>query len=104
MSEARKATMPPISSGLGQALESLQAKREVPARVRPDEIRHVGQDGTRSDRIDADAAWAEHGGEMLHQRIERSLGRHVGRERPNGGTRGQRRDELLPSHMIGSSC
>ena len=37
------------------------------------EVRHVGIDDARRDRVDADALWAQSGGEILDQRIVRAL-------------------------------
>ena len=58
---------------LGDALQRLDAERELASRVRLGEVRHVGLHGAWRHRIDADATLAEHGGEVLYQRVDRPL-------------------------------
>ena len=50
---------------LGDTLESLDAERKVPSGVRLGEARHVGGDGAGRHCIDAYAALAKHGRELL---------------------------------------
>src|ERR1700761_5297763 len=60
--------------GLRDALERLQAEREVAALVGLGKGRHVGGDDAGRDRIDPDTAPAERRRKMLHQPVDRTLG------------------------------
>jgi len=69
-------------------------KNEGLALVGLDEVRHVGVDHTRRDRINADTARPERRREVLHQRVDRALRGRIGRQGADGGVRpeGKRRE------------
>ena len=70
---------------LGEALQGLHAEREFPARIGLGEVRHVGLDHARGDGVHANTARAKHEGEVLHQRVDGTLRRGVGRQRADSG-------------------
>jgi hypothetical protein len=87
--EERMATTSAMSSGL-----PIRFRARMPsAAFRPlfglGEVRRVGVDDARRDRVDADALWVQSGGEILDQRIVRALGRGIGLrlKRPQPGPR-----------------
>ena len=79
--------------GLRQALGRLHAQREVPARLRFGEARHICLDDARCHGIDADTTCAKHRGEMLHQSVDGALGSCIRWNRANDCARPERRDE-----------
>src|ERR1700692_1121047 len=63
---------------LGDTFQRLYSQREVATGIAPCEVGHVGVDHTRRDGIDADAAVAQGRSEVLHERIDGTLGGGVG--------------------------
>jgi hypothetical protein len=64
---------------LSETLQGLHAERVVPAGIRLGEVRHVCLDNSWRDGVYAEAAAAEHEGEVLHQRVDGALSRCIGR-------------------------
>src|SRR5712671_2712920 len=79
--------------GLADPLERLHAENRGLALVSLDEVRHIGVDHARRDRVDADAARPERRREILHQRVDRALRGRIGRQGADGGVRPEGRDE-----------
>src|SRR5260221_2451601 len=79
--------------GCSHPLERLDAQREISSRFCLGEVRHVGRYHTARNGIDANATFAQGGGEMLDQGIDGSLGSRIGRQRANRGARGERRQQ-----------
>src|ERR1700675_2434894 len=79
--------------GLADPLERLHAENEGLALVGLDEVRHIGVDHARRDRVDADAPRPECRREVLHQRVDRALRGRIGGQRADGGVGPEGRDE-----------
>src|SRR5258705_4971482 len=78
---------------LADPLERLHAENEGLALVGLDEVRHVGVDHARRDRVNADAPRPQRRREVLHQRVDRALCGRIGRQCADGGVRPEGRDE-----------
>src|ERR1700716_1705586 len=79
--------------GLADPLERLNTEHEGLALVGLDEVRHVGVDHARRDRVNADTARPERRREVLHQRVDRALRGRVSGKGADGGVRPKGRDE-----------
>src|SRR6266478_5905583 len=92
--------------GLADPLERLHAENEGLALVGLDEVRHVGVDHARRDRVNADAARPERCREILHQRVDRALRGRMADRVPTAACapREETRITLLPSPSTGSNC
>src|SRR6476619_766132 len=66
--------------GLADPLERLHAENERLALIGLDEVRHVGVDHARRDRVNADAPRPERRREVLYQRVDRALRGCVSRQ------------------------
>ena len=89
---------------LGHALQRLHAEREVPAGLGPGEARHVGLHHPGCNGVHPHAPRPEDQGEVLDQRVDRTLGRRVGRQVPHRRVRRERGGEddagaLLPDRQ-----
>jgi hypothetical protein len=72
---------------LGDTFQCLDAQREVATGIAPCEVGHVGVDHTWRDGVDADAAAAQGRSEMLHERIDGTLGGRIGGQRADSRMR-----------------
>src|SRR5882757_10272842 len=79
--------------GLADPLERLHAENGSLALVGLYEVRHVGVDHARRDRVNADAARPERRREVLHQCVDCALRGRVSRQGADGGVRPEGRDE-----------
>src|ERR1700676_27083 len=72
---------------LGDTFQCLDAQCEVATGIAPYEVGQVGVDHTWRDGIDADAAVAQGRREVLHERIDRTLGGRIGGQRADSRMR-----------------
>jgi hypothetical protein len=72
---------------LADTFQGLDAQREVATGIAPCEGGHVGVDHTWRDGIDADAAVAQGRSEVLHERIDGTLGGRIGGQRADSRMR-----------------
>jgi hypothetical protein len=83
-SDARKATTQDVLR-LAEPFQRLYAESIFAARIRFGQARHVSLDDAWRNGVHANAATAEHGGEMLHQRVDCALCRGISRQGADGG-------------------